>query len=284
MKKCVLIVLSAVLFLSAGCIQITAKTETKTENSGIFRGMTLDDASLIFCYAEDQTSARSMIMYSHDDMKQKFIKELSTVKAEPVNNWSLEDVTWPIYGFSLMDAERFERAFAWSNGILYTYDGKKYKFDFDFANVRETYPFMESTDSRYLSGFPCAQQFMLDGDRWNTEFMSPGLEPLDTYDVDYEIIDISDGKVTVRFTNHMEEDYNFGEYFSLQVLTEDVWYDVPLLENMEFYDLDYSISPEQSYEMTYQISRYGNLPGGHYRILNDFGSRVSDLAAEFDLP
>ena len=285
MKRCILILLTAVLFLSAGCIQITTKTETgtKTDYPDIFKGMTLDETSLIFCCAEDQTSARTRIMYSHDDKKQEFLKALSTVKAEPVNNWSFEDVTWPLYGFYLMDAERYERGYAWSNGILYTYDGKKYKFDFDFTDV-QAYPYIDGYTSRYLSGFPCAQQFMLDGDRWNTEFMSPGLEPADTYDVDYEVIDVSDGKATVRLTNHMKEDYFFGEYFSLQVLTGGAWYDVPLLKDLYFNDLGYSLAPEQSYEMTYNISLYGNLPGGHYRIHNDFGSRVSDLAAEFDLP
>lgn len=279
MKKRVLLITAAAVLFAAGCITVSAK-----KGNQIFNGMTLDDSALIFCSEEEGTSYQVSVMYQHDDLKSEFLKALSTVKAEEAENWSFDDLTYPIYGFSLMNAERFTTSFAWSNGFLFTQDGKKYKFDYNFEEILTGYPFDESWENGNPAQFPCARQYMLQDGVWNTDFMGVGQEPENKYDVDYEVTGIDGDKLTVRFTNHMDENYFFGEYYMLQVLVGGTWYSVPPAEDMMFHDLGYELAPDQSYDMTYWIGPYGDLPAGHYRVLNSIGTPTCDFAAEFDLP
>ena len=277
MKKAIFLLLAASLLLAAGCKENAGKKNT------IFKNMTLDDSALTVCCMKDGSSFRMRTLYD-TGTEAKFLKALSAAKAAPAENWSFQDLTYPIYGFSLMDQDRFEREYAWSNGILFTWDGKKYKFDFDFDTVWTDYPFSDSWDSANFAYFPVARQFLQQGDSWNTAFLSVGREPTDKYDVDYEVISVDKDYLTVRLTNRMDEDYFFGEYFSLQVLVGDKWYDVPPFTAMIFRDLGYTLMPEQSKELSYWMEPYGALPAGHYRVLNSLGNKEYDLAAEFDLP
>lgn len=273
MKRRMMLLFAAVLLCLAGC---------KGGNT-LFQGMSLDNAALEFDYAADPGSFTRSLLYQHEDQKKAFLKDLSMASAKPVESWSFEDITFPIYGFSLMDADRFEKRFAWSNGILYTPDGKKYKFQMDFEKIRSEYPFDEEDTFAGLNWFPLAQQFILSDGQWNKAMMNQGQDPTGEYDVDYEVISQDTENLTVRFTNHMEDVYTFGEYFYLQVQLDGTWYEVPAKDLMSFHDLAYELSPEQSYEMTYYIAPYGTLPAGHYRVLNGIGLPSMDLAAEFDL-
>ena len=268
----------ALLFL------LTAVLFTGCSGNRLFTGLSLKNTALLLYKAEDASSFDIHYMYQSDEYKNKFLSALSTAKAVPVDNWSFSDISFPLYGFYLNDSENREIYYASSNNILYKSDGKKYKFEFDFENVLTSYPFTETNSFTVLSYFPCARQLMLDGDKWNTVLMS-GAEPLVEYDVSFEFVSCEDQKVTCRFTNNMDELYVFGEYYILQVQTDDqAWYNVPAADTLAIHDLAYELSPGQSYEMTYYLAPYGDLPSGHYRILGGgLGNGNYDCAAEFDL-
>ena len=125
---------------------------------------------------------------------------------------------------------------------------------------------------------------MMDGDQWNTALMS-GAETNGKYDVSLEFVSLEDQKLTCRFTNNMEDLYFFGEYYLLQVQGKDLsWYNVPAAAEVVIHDLGYELSPGQSYDMTYYLAPYGDLPAGHYRILGGgIGDGTYNCAAEFDL-
>ncbi|MBR6405521.1 MAG: hypothetical protein IKS18_04905 [Lachnospiraceae bacterium] len=274
MKRILLLLLAmTVMMLMTSC----------GKGNAVFRNMTLEGSALSFFDMEDGTSYRNRTTFDADK-EGEFLKALSSTKATPVENWSFQDMTYPVYGFYLIDSDRFMQQFAWSNGILFTEDGKKYKFDFDFAAVTADYPFKSTATLTNLAGFPCARQFMQLGDSWNTKFMSIGQEPENRYDVAYEIVSLDQKYLTVRFTNHMDDAYTYGEYYALQVLVGDSWYEVPPFMSVTVHDLAYVLSPEQSRELSYWIEPYGELPAGHYRVLNGLGALEYDFAAEFDLP
>ena len=120
--RILLLILAAALFSGCG-------------GNRLFQGMSLKNTALLFSNAEDTSSFDVHIMYQEDEYKDKFLSSLSTAKAVPVDNWSFSDITFPLYGFYLNNSENTEKYYAWSNGILYTSDGKKYKFDFDSEGI-----------------------------------------------------------------------------------------------------------------------------------------------------
>ena len=250
----------------------------------IFKDMNLDNSALLLYQAEDNSSFNIHYMYQGDEYKAEFLKALSTVKASPVENWSFSDITFPLYGFSLFNSDRFEKLYAWSNNILYTPDGKKYKFEFNFEKMLKEYPFTDANQISGINYFPCAQQMILNDGKWNTAMMSR-TEPAHKYDVSFECLSYEDQKAICRFTNNMDELYIFGEYYILQVQGDDqVWYNVPAADTLAFHDLAYELSPGQSYDMTYYLTPYGELPAGHYRILGGgIGDGSFDCDAEFDI-
>ncbi len=253
--------------------------------SDLFKNMSLKDSAFLLYYAEDNSSFTVSYLYQGDDLKKKFLSDLSTVKAAPVENWSFSDITFPVYGFSLFDSDRFEKYYAWSNDILYTPDGRKYKFKFDFDKIRTTYPFAEENTFTGFQYFPQAKQMMLDDTGWNQALLVPGQEPAKEHDVALEVVGLEDQKLTARFTNQMNDLFVFGEYYSIQVLLDDgAWYNVPPESAWAVHDLAYELSPGQSYDMTYSLEPYGKLPAGRYRILGGgLGDGSFTCAAEFDL-
>ena len=80
--------------------------------SDLFKNMSLKDSAFLLYYAEDNSSFTVSYLYQGDDLKKKFLSDLSTVKAAPVENWSFSDITFPVYGFSLFDSDRFEKYYA----------------------------------------------------------------------------------------------------------------------------------------------------------------------------
>lgn len=274
MKKLTLILL----------LTITAAFFTGCGGNTLFKGLSLKNTSLLLYKAGDASSFDINYMYQGDDYKNKFLSALSSVTAAPAENWDFSDITFPLYGFYLNDSENREKYFAWSNGYLITQDGKMYKFAFDFEKVLNEYPFTEKNSFTTMSFFPCARQLMLKDGGWNYALMTKA-EPVHQYDVGLEFIGMEEGKVTCRFTNHMEDLYVFGEYYLLQVQGEDqTWYTVPAAETLSYHDLAYELSPGQSYDMTYYLAPYGDLPAGRYRILGGgLGNGSYECAAEFDL-
>ena len=69
----------------------------------------------------------------------------------------------------------------------------------------------------------------------------------------------------VKFTNISDEPWNFGEYYRLEVLVEGQWYYVPS-EDYAVHDLLHEISAGAEYTMTYDLSPFGELAPGDYRI------------------
>ncbi|MBR4947229.1 MAG: hypothetical protein IKZ29_01570 [Clostridiales bacterium] len=72
-------------------------------------------------------------------------------------------------------------------------------------------------------------------------------------------------KANVKFTNISDEPWSFGEYYRLEVLIEGQWYYVPS-EDYAVHDLMHEIGPGADITMTYDLSPFGELAPGDYRI------------------
>jgi hypothetical protein len=108
-----------------------------------------------------------------------------------------------------------------------------------------------------------------------------------------------DDNTTLKCTivNKTKKDITIGEEYSLQVLKDKSFVDVPLLPDAGAFDListDILSGEEYSYR-AYIETNYGDLEKGHYRIVKEYTNKGDDsqkkentdkmtVAAEFDLP
>ncbi|MCI8388565.1 MAG: hypothetical protein HFE63_08895 [Clostridiales bacterium] len=91
-------------------------------------------------------------------------------------------------------------------------------------------------------------------------------EPLDPpADVTLTLDSFENGKsISVNLTNNSDEPFYFTEYFALQVKINDDWYVVP--SDLAFIDIAYELQPGVTAPKEFDISSYGKLPSGNYRL------------------
>ena len=71
--------------------------------------------------------------------------------------------------------------------------------------------------------------------------------------------------VTVEFVNRDDEPWHFGEYYKLEFLRDGTWYYVPS-EDYAVHDLAHELAPNQKDSLTYDLTPFGKLDAGDYRI------------------
>lgn len=76
---------------------------------------------------------------------------------------------------------------------------------------------------------------------------------------------VEEDKAKVTFTNISDEPWSFGEYYKLEVSIGNEWYYVPS-EDYIVHDLMHEIGPGTTYTLTYDLSPFGDLDPGDYRI------------------
>ena len=76
---------------------------------------------------------------------------------------------------------------------------------------------------------------------------------------------VEDDKAKVTFTNISDEPWSFGEYYKLEVSIGNEWYYVPS-EDYIVHALMHEIGPGTTYTLTYDLSPFGELAPGDYRI------------------
>ena len=220
--------------------------------------------------ANPENSALSLYLYDGIEIRRvdiffpyDVVDTLSAVKTRKAVNWSINDITLPIYGIATNGIFA-----AWSNGYWIAQDGNIYSFDFDFSKLAQ-----ESFRSRYdkipsFSVFPCARLLSLDENGWNNTLLTPTeLNPPDGIVMTLESWD--NDSVTVNITNNSRFVWTYGEFFSIQVLLDGVWCDVPILP--DWYQptpaIGYGLSPGETTNKTYYLQKYGELPEGIYRLV-----------------
>lgn len=109
----------------------------------------------------------------------------------------------------------------------------------------------------------------------------PGMDAVQVF-----VVDNNEGKdITVKIKNLTDKVFCYGEYYSIQIIIEGVWYYVPMTEENVVHDLGHELSPGATDSMTYSLSPYGGkLNPGHYRIACcDIGNKENIYYAEFNV-
>ena len=111
----------------------------------------------------------------------------------------------------------------------------------------------------------------------------PGMSAVQVF-----VVGNNEGKdITVKIKNLTDDVFWYGEYYSLQIFIEGVWYYIPMTDENVVHDLGHELSPGASDIMTYSLSPYGGkLNPGHYRIGCcgcDIGNKENIYYAEFNV-
>lgn len=270
MKKVLLILLCAALLLSLfGCGKGGNDLWKKAS----------PETSAMFLYTFDENGGQAGITFDQQ-VEHTILEQLSSVNATPVTDWTAELVTLPVYGIEIGVYDDLSILAAWSNGYLILRDGSVYEFDFDFADLAERYEWEHHRTVDSLSDMLCGRLLSEGPEGWITDHLSPADELVAPEGITMTLKERTAEKITVELTNHSNSEWMYGAAFSVQTLLDDNWYDVPELDdlNYSFIEIAYVLPAEKAQEKTYDLSMYGDLPEGTYRLV------THGLSVEFDLP
>ncbi len=237
-----------------------------SNGNGLMEGASPDTSALSLYYYDGEKGSVSFI-YDSSTTKE-ILNELDAVKVTEAESWSLDDITQPIYGLWITATDGSGIFAAWSNNYWITQTGAVYHFDFDFADLEEKYAWSDKQDFFSFTNFPCARFLTQDESGWNSTLLTPApeLEPPDGITMTLESWDKN--TVRVSIVNNKDTDWMYGEYYTLQVLLDDVWYEIPTTPgHWGFTDIGLIIQAGEEQDKSYDLTMYGQLPPGTYRLV-----------------
>lgn len=258
MKRILAITTALVLILTlAGC---GSKGNTLMENAS-------PGTSALALYVYDgETATRGFIF--DGAVENDILDDLASVSAEEAPDWTTDQITLPIYGLEISDTEGWSINVAWSNGYWITQDGTAYHFDYDFEALETDYEWTSKDTWSTISVIPCAYYLTQDDSGWKPAILSPAKEFSAPESITAELISQTEEKLTVALTNTGTEEWMYGEYYYLDVFLDETWYSVPTTPgNWAFTDIGIILPAGKTQDETYNLTMYGDLPAGQYRLV-----------------
>ncbi|MBQ7360765.1 MAG: hypothetical protein IJW63_11815 [Lachnospiraceae bacterium] len=278
MKK-VLIHFASIFALAVALLSLAG---CGSKGNTLFEKAAPNNSALImyeYGYMYDGSDTKEGVQYSMYTAatEKEFLAELSNVNAKEVNDWSLEDLSFPIYGMWIGTAEGNSLNIAWSGNYLITEEGKVYNFDLDMKDLLSKYEWQDVDSFTNATFFPCSRVLSLDEDGWTPTLLKEVNEMNPPSGISMELVERKGNLFTIKLTNNTEEEWCYGTYFSVQAYIDGAWYDIPAIPgNWAFHDIAMILKPGASVEETYNIGMYGDLPAGEYRL------EVEDMTLEFE--
>lgn len=267
-------VLIAVILFTMMITGMTSCGKSSSKN-GLMEGASPGTSALAL-YHSDGTSVSCSYIYDSETIE-SVLGELDAVEAPFAPDWSLAEITYPIYGFWITATDGSGIFVAWSNGYWISQDGTAYRFHFDFADLVKEYRWSDKQEVLSFSDFPCARFLTQDESGWENMLLTPAaeLDPPDGIAMTLEAWEKDTVKVAIA--NDRDTDWMYGEYYSLQVSLDGVWYEVPPMPgHWGFHDIGLAIQAGEKREQIYHLGMYGELPAGTYRIVADGGLAVEN--------
>ena len=129
-----------------------------------------------------------------------------------------------------------------------------------------------------FSVFPNARILTQGENGWNSTLLTLAKELETPNNITMTLNSWENDSVSVTITNTGDEEWGYGEHFHLEVLLDDVWYSIPATSDMCFTDIGLIVQPGEEQEKTYNLSMYGELPVGTYRLVA-YGLSVENVLA-----
>lgn len=253
-----------------------------TYHAGNVKGNTLmqnasPDTSALALYRYDGKTVKRWFLFD-SSVEKEVLNALSLVDVKKADSWSPEQVNFPVYGLEICDMEGWDIQAAWSNGYWIAQDGTAYSFNYDFEALKADYDWTDEDVFETVSVLPCSRLLCQSKEGWFPAMLSPAGALSAPDNISLSLISQTDDTLTVMFSNHGKEEWTYGKGFGLHTLIDGVWYVVPTVPgSWGVEDIAMILPAGKSREETYNLTFYGNLPGGNYRLA------IEGLTVEFSV-
>lgn len=209
------------------------------------------------------------------DSEQEIVNYINNIELEsPVNGIDAEKLTGNMYAITIWDKDGNDISFTWRDGYVFLKDGNIYKADIDFNRIKD-YQWEEKNQTK-ITSFPCMYYIAKKDGKWNKNFLEKS-KKLKANGLKITSVKLNGTGLNIKLKNTKKTQALFGEYFSLQVKIDGKWYYIPAKEEMAFNDIAHILEAGKSIKKTYNISPYGELPAGKYRIVIEGASATFNI-------
>ncbi|MCD7945805.1 MAG: hypothetical protein LUF81_04280 [Clostridiales bacterium] len=239
----------------------------------------LDDAnttsSAVTLYYFDGETVTSRTCYTtatEDELLEVLNVSVALVEDGDLSAWEA-----PCYGLWTCDGEGYDLTLAYYDGLWLDRDGNVWSGEADFAACWEALEGEDEDGTLSVLNFPNAGYLAPVNSLFlaaSTVADESGISTM-PLEMTMTVVDLTDGVVTVLIDNQSGYEMEYGEYFSLEMEQDGEWYVLPPQGTLEFNSIAYILQDMEQAEETCDLTAYGDLEAGHYRIVKD------DMTAEF---
>ena len=246
------IVIAVSVLALAGC--------GKKQDVKLLENAAPENSAMCF-YVFDGETTVSKWLFDTDEEK-RIISKINALPAVKADNKLLENWKEPCYGISISDKDGYDIWLTYSDGMWLTKDGSLYKAKYDLAGVYDSF---DGDENAWESGIAMPNSIIL------SEYSLKYLKRDDSSDESTKIGLSFVGKegpvVTVKLENLTQDTIAYGTYFTLEREIDGIWYILPpALSNYAFIDIAIELPAGASKEENCDLTMYGELKPGHYRI------------------
>lgn len=280
---CMALALSAGAFLSGNSVtgERTAYAISRPDNSRMEEAGTvqlLKDANVetsAMCFWEYSNNKAENCWLFDKNGEQEIVGYINGIKlGDAVQDVDIDKLKGDMYSLEIGSKEGAFISFTWYDGYVFLNNGSIYKADIDFGRIKN-YQWQEK-DEMSISSFPNIRCIALKDGKWNTKFLTKSRKN-QPHGLKITSVQLKGTKLEVKLKNKTKKETYFGEYFSIQAKVDGKWYDIPAKEDMVFNDIAYIMKVGGKTKKTYDLTPYGELPSGKYRIV------IEGATAEFTI-
>lgn len=225
----------------------------------------------------EHDGAKTTIQWLFDSKgEQEIVDMLNGISlGSAVKDLDVNTLKGKMYGMEIGRTDGTSAQFAWLDGYVFMEDGNVYKADIDFKSIGK-YSWQDE-DKISFAAFPNMYYIAKDSNGWNQAFLEKSSR-LKYEGMIMKNARLDGNKLQVKLINKTDETLCYGESFALQVKKGGYWYNIPSKETLCFIDIGILSDAGSETEKTYDISAYGDLPAGKYRIVATGTSAVFNIS------
>lgn len=238
----------------------------------------LKDASVetsAMCLWEHNGSTTENCWLFDKDGEQEIVDYINGIETgDEVKNLDTSNLGGSMYGIDIGSKDGWIRL-AWCDGYVFLEDGSVYKADIDFNMIKSNYSWQDK-DKMPLASFPNMYYIARKDGEWNQRFLEKS-KKLKSNGLKVTAKKFDGTKLVVKLKNKTKKELYYGEGFLLQAKLDGSWYCIPARDDMYFIDIENIMRAGQGTKKTYDLSAYGELPSGKYRIVIDGASAAFNV-------
>ena len=229
----------------------------------------------IYCFDGKNTIRRTVF---DEAWKDKVINAVNSLNLTTADDSVLLEWSEPCYGITMGDLDGMEIWLTYSNGLWIEKGGALYHGELDLAALFDEAASLDRTlENTFKSGISMPNSAILAKHFIKYCQKATGDEVTEKDGVSLHFVSIDGNKVTVEYNNNSDKEYLYGDYYYLQKNINGEWYQIPVaFSNYAFNDIAHILNPGGNAKFTCDLTMYGELEAGHYRIVKE------NLYAEFD--